>query len=184
MDDAPLSHRAALPDGDVGIDQGVGADLDLITDDAAGHDRDPVAQADAGADKDQGGNGDLLAQRHFRAQIGQIADTGPAPHGGGKQGRHPGVGQIGVGHDDQGPRQPGVFLGYDKGGGAALIRQAGEPPLGDEGDLPGRGLIQGGNALNGKIGGPLEFSSQKGRQLAQGVRHEAFSRRTCCAPYR
>ena len=140
--------RAALPDGDVGIDQGVGADYDLIIDDAAGHDRDPVAQADAGADKDQGGNGNLLAQRHFRAQIGQIADTGPAPNRGGKEGRHPGVGQIGVGNDDQGPRQPGVFPGDDKGGGAALIHQAGEPPLGDKGDLPGRGLVYGGNALN------------------------------------
>ena len=130
VDDAPLSHRAALSDGDVGIDQGVGADSDLITDDAAGHDRDPVAQVDAGADKDQGGDGDLPAQRHFRAQIGQIADTGPAPHGWGKQGRHPGVGQIGVGHDDQGPRQLGVFLGYDKGGGAALISPGGRTAYG------------------------------------------------------
>ena len=39
----------------------------------------------------------------------------------------------------------------------------GEPPMCDEGNLPGRGLIQGGNALNGKICGSLEFSSQKGR---------------------
>ena len=112
------------------------------------------------ADEDQGGDGDLPAHLHFPAQVSQIADAGPAAPGRGKEGGHLGIGQVRVGHDDQRPRQMGLFRANDERRGPAFIRQAGIAPLGNEGDIPGRGGLNGGDALDLKIGRAFKFAVQ------------------------
>jgi hypothetical protein len=69
-------------------------------------------------------------------------------------------------HDDQRPRQVGLIRAHDEGRGPALGRQTDVTLLGDEGDIPGSGAVNGSDALNYQVGRPLELSLQQNRQFA------------------
>jgi hypothetical protein len=76
-----------------------------------------------------------------------------------------------MGHDDQRSRQMRLIRAHNESRGLALGCQAGVTLLGDEGDIPWSGAINGRNTLNYQVCRTLEFSSQQGRQFTKGAFH-------------
>lgn len=174
MDAHALAQAYPGDQGDARDQFAAGADRAVLADHAAGADDAAVADHAAGTDADEGPH--VSGGRHGGARVdhGQRMDAGLARGRDVEQRRDLGEGGVGILGDQRGAGGGlGVVGAQHHDPGTAVAELGAVARIGQEAELVGTGVGQGGDAMDGRAALAMEFQAEPGGDVSSGeCRHQ------------